>query len=171
MQIRGGLLLLFLLGYLVSSAAGQIQTPVERADRFLEMVNLGYQALYRANSEAQWLAATDVSAEHDRKAEAAGKALASFNGNPAFIQEAKDLLKAKESLTEIQVPQLQKVLLNAAEGPMTAPKLVADRVAAETAQASAMNGFLFQLGGSNVIANDIDRILRESRDLGARKAA
>jgi peptidyl-dipeptidase A len=171
MQIRGRLLLLFLLGYLVSSAAGQAQTPGERADRFLEMVNLGYQALYRANSEAQWLAATDVSQEHDRKAEAAGKAVASFNGNPAFIQEAKDLLKAKESLTELQVRQLQKVLLNAAEGPMTAPKLVADRVAAETAQASAMNGFRFQLGGSNVIANDIDRILRESRDLGARKAA
>ena len=56
----------------------------ERADRFLKLVNAGYQALYRVNSEAQWLAVTDVTPEHDAAAEATGKAYAAFNGNPAI---------------------------------------------------------------------------------------
>ena len=147
------------------------ETLTERADRFLEVVNIGYQALYRANSEAQWLAATDVKPENDRRAEAAGKAVAAFNGNPAFILEAQELLKQRTQLSELQVRQLERVLLNAAEGPMTNPKQVADRVAAETAQASTLNGFQFRLGGTNAIANDIDRILRESRSLPERLAA
>ena len=36
-------------------------------------------------------------------------------------------------MTEIQVRQLQRCLLNAAEGPMTNPDLVGRRIAAETA--------------------------------------
>lgn len=143
----------------------------QRADRFLDVVNVGYQALYRANSEAQWFAATDVSEEHDRRAEAAGKAVAAFNGNPAFIREARELLQHTNALSELQIRQLQRVLLNAAEGPMTRPELVASRVAAETAQASTLNGFQFRLGGTNAIANDIDRVLRESKDLEERRAA
>jgi hypothetical protein len=48
----------------------------ERADRFLKLANAGYQALFRVNSEAQWLAVTDVTPEHDAAAEATGKAYA-----------------------------------------------------------------------------------------------
>ena len=59
------------------------ESPIqERADRFLELANSGYQALYRVNSEAQWLAVTDVTPAHDAAAEATGKAYAAFNGNP-----------------------------------------------------------------------------------------
>jgi len=163
---------LFMLLPLVGSFATAFAEGVqERADRFLDVVNIGYQALYRANSEAQWAAATDVKPENDRRAEAAGKAMAAFNGNPAFILEAQDLLKERAVLTEIQVRQLERVLLNAAEGPMTNPRLVSDRVAAETAQNSMLNGFQFRLGGNNAIANDIDRVLRESRSLPDRLAA
>ena len=47
---------------LAVSAAAPVQ---ERTDRFLKLANAGYQALYRVNSEAQWLAVTDVTPEHD----------------------------------------------------------------------------------------------------------
>jgi ABC-type dipeptide/oligopeptide/nickel transport system ATPase component len=68
-------------------------TPLqERADRFLSLVNAGYQALYRVESEAQWKASTDVKPEHDAASETAGRARAAFNGNPAIIREARELL-------------------------------------------------------------------------------
>src|SRR5437016_544557 len=99
----------------------------ERADRFLALVNAGYQALYRVNQEAQWVASTDVTPAHDAASEAAGKAYAAFNGNPALIDDAKELLSHRDELTPLTVRELNQVLLNAAEGPMTKPELVAAR--------------------------------------------
>jgi peptidyl-dipeptidase A len=160
-----------LLGLLTASVL-LAATPIqERADRFLSLVNAGYQAIYRVESEAQWKAATDVKPAHDAAAEVAGKARAAFNGNPAIITEAKELLAHRGELTELQIRQLEKALLNAAEGPMTNPDLVAKRIAAETAQNSTLNGFQFKLGGSNVVANDLDRILSKSPNLAERRAA
>ena len=135
------------------------------------MVNAGYQALYRVESEAQWLAGTDVSPVHDAAAEVAGKARAAFNGNPAIIREARELLNQRAGLTDLQIRQLEHCLLNAAEGPMTNPGLVSARIAAETAQASILNGFQFQMAGTNCVANDLDRVLSKSTDLTARQAA
>jgi peptidyl-dipeptidase A len=142
----------------------------ERADRFLALVNAGYQALYAVNSEAQWNAVTDVSPVHDAAAEAAGKANAAFDGNPAIINEAKLLLFHRQELNDLTVRQLDRVLLNAAEGPMTNPKLTADRIAAETAQSSTLNGFVFHLDGKPVTVNRIDDILQNSTDLKERRA-
>ena len=84
----------------------------ERADRFLGLVNAGYQALYRVESEAQWKASTDVRPEHDAGSEVAGKARAAFNGNPAIIREARELLARLSELTELHVRQLERCLLN-----------------------------------------------------------
>src|SRR4029077_8288393 len=144
-------------------------SPQERADRFLNLVNASYQALYRVESEAQWLAATDVSAEHDAGSETAGKARAAFNGNPAIINEARELLKEKEHLKPLTTRQLEQVLLNAAEGPMTNPKLVADRIAAETKQASTLHGFEFKLKEKPITVNEIDKLLQNSTNLEERK--
>ncbi len=139
-----------------------------QADRFLAIVNAGYQALYRVNSEAQWLAATQVSPEHDAANEWAGKAYAAFNGNATVIQEARRLLEHRAELTDLQRRQLERVLLNAAEGPMTNPDLVNRRIESETRQNSTLNGFQFKLKGTNVIANDLDRILTSSTNLADR---
>ena len=149
------------------SAATTIQ---ERADQFLKLANAGYQALFRVNSEAQWQAMTDVTPQHDAALEAAGKAYAAFNGNPALITEARELLGHEKELTELTVRQLKQLLLNAAEGPMTNPDLVARRVEAETKQASILNSFEFQLNGQKITANDIDNKLGKSVDLNERKA-
>ena len=164
--IRGAALLL-VSAQLALAAPSPIQ---ERADRFLVLANAGFQGLYRVNSEAQWLAVTDVTPEHDAAAEATGKAYAAFNGNPALITEARDLLAHEKELKEITVRQLKQLLLNAAEGPMTNPELVAKRVAAETKQASILNSFEFKLNGKTITANDIDNLLEKSTDLAERKA-
>jgi len=123
---------LLLLVALISPAFAQTKSPIqERADRFLALVNAGYQAVYRVNSEAQWTAVTDVTPEHDAAAEATGKAYAAFNGNPALITEARQLLAHQKELNELTIRQLNQLLLNAAEGPMTNPDLLPKRVAAE----------------------------------------
>src|SRR5438034_10626574 len=158
---------LFLFRF-AASAASPIQ---ERADRFLALTNSGYQALYRVNSEAQWLAVTDVTPQHDAAAEATGQAYAAFNGNPAIINEARDLLTREKELSELTVRQLKQLLLNAAEGQMTNPDLVAKRVTAEKKQASIMNGFELKLNGKKITANKIDEKLEKSPDLSERKPA
>src|SRR5436190_16047835 len=160
-------LLLLLLLPPIAFGASPIQ---ERADRFLKLANAGYQALYRVNSETQWLAVTDVTPEHDAASEAAGKAYAAFNGNPALITEARDLLTHSKELQEVTVRQLKQLLLNAAEGPMTNPELVAKRVEAETKQASLLNSFEFKLNGQKITANDIDNKLEKSNERAERKA-
>src|SRR6266702_6276861 len=99
------LLLLSLILPFVAFAA--TKSPIqERADRFLALANSGYQALFRVNSEAQWLAVTDVTSEHDASAEATAKAYAAFNGNPAIISEARELLTHQKELNERTVRQL-----------------------------------------------------------------
>jgi peptidyl-dipeptidase A len=142
----------------------------ERADRFLALANAGYQALFRVNSETQWLAVTDVTPQHDAAAEATGKAYAAFNGNPAIISEARELLTHEKELNELTVRQLKQLLLNAAEGPMTNPDLVSKRVSSETKQASILNGFEFKLNGQPITVNQIDDKLDKSVDLNERKA-
>src|SRR6184192_580003 len=166
---RRKLFLIFLL--LVLRLTAFSASPVqERADRFLALANSGYQALFRVNSEAQWLAVTDVTPEDDAAAEATAKAFAAFDGNPAIINEARELLTHQKELSETTVRQLKQLLLNAAEGPMTNPDLVAKRVTAETKQASLMNGFEFKLNGQKITANEIDDKLEKSTDLAERKA-
>lgn len=140
----------------------------ERADRFLELVNAGYQALSKVESEAQWKAVTDVKPEHDAAAEAAGKARAAFTGNPALIREIKELLKYKNKLKPLTVRQLERALLIAAEAPMTNPELASARIEAEVKQASLMNSFEFKLKGKPITPNEIDNFLQTNMNLEAR---
>ena len=148
MHRRSSFPFLFLLVFLFLLRGPCAASPIQdRADRFLKLANAGYQALFRVNSEAQWLAVTDVTPEHDAAVEATGKAYAAFNGNPAIITEARDLLTHEKELTPLSVRQLKQLLLNAAEGPMTNPDLVAKRVEAETRQSSILNSFEFKLNG------------------------
>ncbi|MEP7014858.1 MAG: M2 family metallopeptidase [Verrucomicrobiota bacterium] len=167
-RITCSLLVLLLFPFITNAAPKS--AVQERADHFLSLANAGFQALYRVNSEAQWVAVTDVSPAHDAAAEAAGKAYAAFNGNPAIINETRDLLTHQKELSELTVRQLKQLLQNAAEGPMTNPDLVAKRVEAETKQASILNSFEFKLNGQPITANDIDTKLEKSTDLDERKA-
>ena len=154
-----------------AGAASTRPNPLqERADRFLALVNSGYQALRTLEHEATWTAETDVTPEHDAAAAAASKALAAFNGNREIITEARELLTHERELDPVTVRQLRQALLNAAEGPMTNPELVAARIDAETAQTSTLNSFPFVLHGEPVSTNQIDDRLIESTDLAERLA-
>ena len=151
--------------------AGASNSSVQdQADQFLTLMNASYQALYKVNSEAQWKAVTDVTPAHDAALEAAGKAYAAFNGNPAVITQARALLQHRTELNPLTVRELNQALLNAAEGPMTNPLLVSRRIEGETKQASLLNSFQFKLKGKPVTANDIDNLLTSSSDLAERKA-
>jgi len=168
MRLLSSLTSALILGIpLMAQAISPLQ---DRADRFLKLVNAGYQSLYYVSQEATWAASTDVKPEHDAAAEWAGKAFAAFNGNPTVITEAKELLKHRAQLDEKTVRQLERVLLMpyGAEGPMTKPELVAARIEAETKQVSIMNGYQFKVAGKPVSANDIDNKLASSRDLAER---
>lgn len=155
---------------LFTSGLHAADSPQARAEQLLRIVNASYQALYKVSSEAQWKASTDVKPEHDAAAEVAGKASAAFNGNPALIRETQELLKSRSKLQPITVRELEKVLLNAAEGPMTNPELVNARIKAETEQNSTLNGFVFKLGGTNISVNQIDNLLQSSTNLEERRA-
>ncbi len=159
-----------LLPALALLVAAQVNPVQERADRFLGMVNASYKALSYVASQAQWDAATDVTPAHDAASETASRALAAFTGNPALIGEAKALLEQRSELQPLSVRQLERVLLNAAEAPMTNPDLVKARIAAETAQASTLNSFEFKLDGQPISANEIDNLLGTSQDLKQRQA-
>lgn len=164
-------LALKLAGCLVLAANAQpIPAVQERAERFLDLVNAGYQALYRVESEAEWAAKTDVTPAHDAALATASKARAAFVGNPALIREAKELLRHRAQLQPLAVRQLERALLLAAEGPMTNPGLVAARIEAETRQASTLNGFTFTLHGQPITPNQIDAFLRTNRNLLQRQA-
>ncbi len=154
-----------------AAGATKNKSPIQdRADRFLMLMNASYQALYKVNSLAQWDAMRDVTPEHDAAAEAASRAYAAFNGNPAVIKEARELLTHKGDLNPLTVRELNQVLLNAAEGPMTNPFLVERRIQSETRQASLLNSFQFKLNGKPITANEIDNMLSSSSDLAERKA-
>jgi len=153
-----------------SPARATNSSAQEQADQFLTLMNASYQALYKVNSEAQWKAVTDVTPAHDAALETAGKAYAAFNGNPAVITQARALLQHRAELNPLSVRELNQVLLNAAEGPMTNPLLVSRRIEGETKQASLLNSFQFKLKGKPITANDIDNLLTSSTDLAERKA-
>ena len=113
----------------------------ERANRLLLLVNSAYKSLITVENNAQWNALTDVTPAHDAANEAASKARAAFAGDPVLINETKALLQKRSELDDLTIRELEQMLLNAAEGPMTNPKLVADRIAAEVAQASTLKLF------------------------------
>ncbi|HVP39321.1 MAG TPA: M2 family metallopeptidase [Candidatus Saccharimonadales bacterium] len=164
-------ILLTLAGAAVAAPADSVKSALqERADRFLDLVNAGYQGLYTVAQRAQWDAATDVTPEHDAASAAASKAQAAFLGNPALINECKALLEHESELAPLTVRELRRALLNAAEGPMTNPALVSARIDAETKQASIMNSFEFKLNGKPISANDIDNQLASLTDVQQRLA-
>ncbi len=143
----------------------------ERAERFLQLVNPSYQSLTAIQQEALWAASTNVKPENDAAAEWSSKAAAAFNGNPFLIKEARELLQHRAELKPITVRELQRVLFNAADAPMTNPQLTGRRIAMETRQASTQNGFTFKLDGKTISANGLDKILEESKDLSERQKA
>src|SRR5262245_4520732 len=157
--------------------AGDSRDAKQQAADFLAYYNGLHQALTTATSEAEWVASTDVTDAHTGERIGSRKVYAAFAGHPLSIETAKRLMAAKAELDPVTVRQLEAVLLTAAEGPGTIPDVVKALAEAEGRQSATLDAYTFHLqrpGQSKpeaVSANDIDDILRSSKDVAERKTA
>jgi peptidyl-dipeptidase A len=147
----------------------------QEADAFLATLTGLLAPVSTSASLADWAAATDVTPEHVAQRTGADKGLAALIGSTSVIDRTKALLKNEKQLDDLTVRQLRKLLLAAAENPGTIPEVVAKRVELETKQSGILDGYTFCLqpkGAScakAVTANDIDDVLKKSRDLNERQ--
>ena len=157
---------------LIGTVAFSQQKPVED---FLTMYNSLYQRLYTVNSEAYWAAGTDVSEMHTGERIGADKALSAFQGSIYILDRSRNFLKAKDQMKPLDVRQIEKILYYGAHAPGTIPDVVSARIAAEAKQSATLDGFVFceQKEGDKclkpITTNQIDDILKDSRDLAQRK--
>ncbi len=145
-----------------------------KAEAFLRSYNAAYLDLYAISGEAQWVANTiilDGVDSIDRLVNVSDEAMSRHSGSVAVIEQARELLKHADLLPDLQVRQLKAILYKAADKPQTVPELVKQRIAAESAQTSALYGYTFTMAGQPVTPNDIDRILQNEKDLDKRLAA
>jgi peptidyl-dipeptidase A len=150
--------------------------PVQKdADAFLATLTGLLAPVATSAALADWAAATDVTPEHVAQRTGADKGLAALIGATTVIDKSKALLKNEKQLDDLTVRQLRKLLLAAAENPGTIPEVVARRVELETKQSAILDGYTFclQPKGTScakpITANDIDDVLKKSRDLNERQ--
>lgn len=163
----------------IGSCKPSIQTPVappvkQEAQSFLDTYNSEYQKLYTAASEAEWMSQTHIvegDTTNATRTKAANEALAKFTGSEEHINACKKYLALKDSLETLQIMQFEAILYAAGDNPAVAKELVAQRIAASTAQTEKMYGFKFQLNGKEVDPNKIDDILKDNTNLKERLAA
>jgi peptidyl-dipeptidase A len=152
-------------------------TAAERDARaFLETMTALLQPVSKVSAEAAWASSTDVTPVHTGERAGAEKAAAALTGSRLVIERTKALLARERELDPVTARQLRKLLLAAAANPGTIPEVVARRIEAEATQSSILDGFSFCLqpgpGGRcarPASANDIDQLLRASRNLAERE--
>ncbi len=157
-----------------SAQKGFSMARLAEADSFLAAYQSEYQKLYAAANEAEWLSNTHIVEGDDRNAknsDATKSALAAFTGSERVITRCRELLADESRLAPVQVRQLKAILYLAGDKPAIAKELVDQRIAAETRQTEALFGYTFHLDGKEVTVNDLDRVLREEKDLTKRQAA
>ncbi|MEP3386668.1 MAG: M2 family metallopeptidase, partial [Reichenbachiella sp.] len=166
--------LAFFLLVATVGCSNKTENSVSEVDRFLTSYTDQFLKLYAEYSEAEWEANTKIvdgdtlAAYHVSQA---GGAYATFTGSAENIEKATKFLQNKESLTDLQVKQLEAILYAAASNPGTVSDLVEEKIKADAAQNAALFGFDFQIDGKSVTTNELDEILKSSNDLEERLAA
>ena len=147
------------------------------ADLFLTYYTATYLPLRYETERAYWAASTNVSERNTGLRTGADTVFSAFTGSADVIRRTRDLLEHRDALDELTVRQLRDILHMAAQAPQTNPALARRRIAAESEQSARLDAFQFCLRRDGdecrepVTTNDIDRTLRESRDLPARSRA
>ncbi len=142
--------------------------------RFLERYDGEYQVLATRAAQAQWNAQVRIVEGDDaprNAVQAAEEALAAYTGSTEFIELSRAYLRRKRELLPLQVRALEAILFKAGGNPQTAPTLVRQRIAAETAQVARLYGFRYQIDGKPVTTGEIDAILANEPDLEVRRKA
>lgn len=150
------------------------ETPQQQADAFLADFVRNWLPKETRASEASWLASTEVSEEHTRAQVERMLERSLFVGHPDVINRVKTLLATKHELNDLTIRQLEKIRLMTAEAPGTIPEVVKARTEAEAAQSATQDGFVYTLEAegaapTRLSANEIDRLLVSSHDLGERE--
>ncbi|WP_435018086.1 M2 family metallopeptidase [Tundrisphaera sp. TA3] len=145
------------------------------ASAFLAVFVRDWLLLATAAAEAAWIASTDVSEAHTADQIARQQAVNEFVGRQGNMQRLRIYLANQADLDESTRRQLDKLRLKAAEAPGTIPEVVKARTEAEAKQSATQDGFTYTLRRpgtpeSHPSANDLDRMLVESRDLDERLA-
>jgi peptidyl-dipeptidase A len=155
--------------------AGNGPVQVSQVQEFLDTYNEISQRLTTVAAEAEWQAATDVTGEHVGERIGAERAAAAFTGSRYVIENSRRFLRLKESLSDLEFRQLDKILLNAAESPATIPDIVRARIETEARLSASLDGFAFCLekrGATcvkEITPNDIDQKLLSSGDPAERR--
>ncbi|MFI5171178.1 MAG: M2 family metallopeptidase, partial [Chitinophagales bacterium] len=141
---------------------------------YLDSYNTEYQKLVTASSEGQWKLNThivegDTMAKHN--AAISDEAYAKFTGSKENITKSQEYLAKKEQLTPLQVKQLEYILFNAGNNPETAGDVIKKRIDATNTQTENLFGFKYTINKDTVSTNDIDGILRDSKNLNERLTA
>ena len=158
---------------LVAAACARGDGFREEVDRRLAEYAETYRRLYTEAQEAEWVSNTRIvpgDTANAARTRRAREAFARFVGSAENIGWIRDALAKRDRLAPIQARHLEVMLYEAADAPQTIPEVVAERIAAETEQVERLYGFEFRHRGRPITPNEIDRILRESRDLGERRA-
>jgi len=145
-----------------------------QAEAFIAEYSKKYQQLYTVSSEAEWASNTHIVAGDSTNAirtRQANETMAAFTGSAENIKQTRELLDHKESLTPIQVKQLEGILYRAANNPQTVTEVVKQRIKAETEQTEKLYGFDYKINGKSVTTNQIDSILKVETDVNKRLQA
>jgi peptidyl-dipeptidase A len=144
------------------------------AQAFLDSYSKEYARLYYASALASWATNTEIK-EGDTvnayNSRIADEALTAFTGSVDNIEKTRKFLSQKESLTPLQVKQLEVILYTAGSDPQTVADLVKEKIKASIAQTEKLFGFTFKLNGKEVTTNQLDDILKTETDLKKRLAA
>jgi len=155
---------------LASGCDGPLRSDV---DGFLSDYTGTFQQLYYAAAQADWESNTRIiegDTTNATRTRAAKEALARFVGSVENIETIRSYLAQRRRLNPLQARQLEVMLYNAAEQPQTVAPLVSRRIGLETAQVEKLYGFEFRHAGRPVTPNQIDSLLRNSRNLWERRA-
>jgi len=179
-SLRIGALSLALTACAVAPAVVRPEGTSVQAEtqRFLDLHASLFRGQYALMVASEWAASTDLSPAHDAARTASGKHQAALAGDPVLVAQARALLARRAELLPIQVRQLEALLMQAAGSPGNLPELTRRLVEAQGRQSSTLDGFAFCLDRSTdgscrtaATANDLDRVLRDSRDLTERRRA
>ncbi len=160
----------FILLLLVATIFSCGKSPRQEADEFLNEYYKKFQPIYYESAIAAWNAGTDINDKNDSINVAAGKKYAAFAGDKELIKKIASLREKKSQLTDLQIRQLEKIWLDAAHQPGTIPDAVSDLIKEQTDAISALYGHEYTLNGKKLSTNDIDRLLRVSKDMKERLA-
>ncbi|MBX7222304.1 MAG: M2 family metallopeptidase [Blastocatellia bacterium] len=148
--------------------------PLSDAQKFIDEYTAEWLKLYYAYQVADWKSNTHIVEGDASNAKATNAALekySAFCGSKANIERAQALLKQKDHLNALQILQLERILYMAGDSPEIAKDVVAARIAAQTAQTEKLYGFEFKIDGKPATPNQIDDILKSSKDLNERRKA